>query len=351
MAARTDRRQFINSALAGTAGAGAFLSLEEKILGAALDGGPTVPGTPGYKKASAPTTPAAPAYKGEPLTRGQIRGLKVSRLILGGNLIGGWAHSRDLMYVSTLLRAYNTESKVFETLSLAERSGVTMVQVDPACFGVVERYRKEQGGRIQAMVCIHPDPDEAETREEIKDLVGRGADALYTHGEVTDRLVRGGDLKTLGRTMELIKAAGVPAGIGSHSLETPIASEKHGLEPEYYVKTFHPDNYWSATPKGRREEWCWYNPRGQDHDGYNDNMFCIDPERTEAFMKSVAKPWVAFKVMAAGAIRPEVGFNFAFKRGADFVIAGMFDFQVATDVDFAVKALRHAKTRDRPWRA
>ena len=178
MAARTDRRHFINSALAGTAGAGAFLSLEEKILGAALDGGPTVPGTPGYKKATAPTTPAAPAYKGEPLARGQIRGLKVSRLILGGNLIGGWAHSRDLMYVSSLLRAYNTESKVFETLSLAERSGVTMVQVNPACFGVVERYRKEQGGKIQAMVCIHPDPDEAETREEIKDLVGRGADAL-----------------------------------------------------------------------------------------------------------------------------------------------------------------------------
>ncbi len=168
---------------------------------------------------------------------------------------------------------------------------------------------------------------------------------------MTDRLVRGGDLKTLGHAMELIKAAGVPAGIGSHSLETPIASEKHGLEPDYYVKTFHPDNYWSATPKERREEWCWYGPRGQDHDGYNDNMFCIDPERTEAFMKSVAKPWVAFKVMAAGAIRPEVGFNFAFKRGADFVIAGMFDFQVATDVDHAVKALRHAKVRDRPWRA
>jgi hypothetical protein len=41
MAARTDRRHFINSALAGTAGAGAFLSLEEKILGSALDGGAT----------------------------------------------------------------------------------------------------------------------------------------------------------------------------------------------------------------------------------------------------------------------------------------------------------------------
>jgi hypothetical protein len=29
----------------------------------------------------------------------------------------------------------------------------------------------------------------------------------------------------------------------------------------------------------------------------------------------------------------------------------MFDFQVAADVELAVKALRHAKLRDRPWRA
>jgi hypothetical protein len=350
MAQGSDRRQFIGSALLGTAGAGAFLSLEERILGAALDGGTTT-GESGYKKAATPIVPSAPTYQGEPLPRGRIRGLEISRLMMGGNLIGGWAHSRDLMYVSSLLRAYNTEPKVFETLDLAERSGVNMIQVDPACFGMVERYRKQYGGKIQTMVCMHPDPDVAKTREEIKDLVGRGADALYTHGEVTDRLVRAGDLKSLGRALDLIKEAGVSAGIGSHSLETPIASETHGLEPDYYVKTFHPDSYWSATPKERREEWCWYNPRGQDHDGYNDNIFCIDPERTETFMKSVAKPWVAFKVMAAGAIRPEVGLNFAFKRGADFVIAGMFDFQVAADVDHAVKALRRAKVRDRPWRA
>jgi hypothetical protein len=348
MAERTDRRHFIHSALLGTAGAGAFLSREERILGASLDGGGAVPGGTGDRNG---TTATAPPYRGEPLPRGRIRGLEISRLILGGNLIGGWAHSRDLMYVSSLLRAYHTGPKVFETLRLAERSGVTMIQVDPACFGMIERYRKGHGGTIQAMVCVHPDADAAKTRDEIQGLVGRGAEALYTHGEVTDRLVRAGDLKTLGRAVELIKAAGVPAGVGSHSLETPIASEAHGLEPDYYVKTFHPDGYWSATPKGRREEWCWYNPRGGDHDSYNDNMFCIDPERTEAFMRSVARPWVAFKVMAAGAIRPEVGFNFAFRRGADFVIAGMFDFQVAADVAHAVKALRRARVRDRPWRA
>ena len=84
------------------------------------------------------------------------------------------------MYVSTLLRAYNTESKVFETLSLAERSGVTMVQVDPACFGVIEKYRKEQGSKIQAMVCIHPNPDEAaDPRGDQGSCRARGRCALH----------------------------------------------------------------------------------------------------------------------------------------------------------------------------
>ncbi len=337
MAERTDRRHFLNSALLGTAGAGALLSLEEKILGASLN-------------ANADTGKQSPIpYQGEALPGGRLGKLKISRLIVGGNHLGGWAHSRDLLYVSNLLRAYNTEPKVFETLELAEQCGVTMIQVDPACFDVVQRYRRQRGGKIQTMVCIHPDANEAKVRDEIQGLVDGGAEALYTHGEVSDRCVRNDDLRTLARAIELIKKAGVPAGIGSHSLETTIASEAHGLDPDYYVKTFHPDTYWSATPKDRREEWCWYGPRSQDHDGYNDNIFCLDPERTETVMRAVQKPWFAFKVMAAGAIPPQIGFSHAYKHGADFVIAGMFDFQIAGDVELAVKALHRAKVRERPW--
>ena len=52
---------------------------------------------------------------------------------MGGNLIGGYAHSRDLLYVSRLLREYNTDSKIFETFELAEQSGVNMIQVAPGC--------------------------------------------------------------------------------------------------------------------------------------------------------------------------------------------------------------------------
>jgi len=66
---------------------------------------------------------------------------------------------------------------------------------------------------------------------------------------------------------------------------------------------------------------------------------------------SVQKPWIAFKVMAAGAIPSEEAFRFAFRGGADFICAGMFDFQIAEDVAIAKKVLAESSDRTRPWMA
>ena len=144
---------------------------------------------------------------------------------------------------------------------------------------------------------------------------------------------------------------GVPAGIGGHSLEVPIACEKNKLDPEFYVKTFHMDHYWSTTPEDRRKEYYWMQGHAGDHDENNDNMWCHNPEKTAAFMEKVAKPWVAFKVMAAGAIPAQTAFPFAYRNGADFVIAGMFDFQIEADVKIAIQGLHSSAKRKRPWRA
>jgi hypothetical protein len=340
MAERTDRRHFMSSAMLGAAGAGALVSLEEKSLQGAID------------RHDHRGEPRRTAYQGEALPTGRIGGLSVSRLLMGGNLIGGYAHSRDLLYVSRLLREYNTESKIFETLEMAERSGINMIQVAPGCVDIVARYRTERGGKIQMMACVDVDQsDPAAVRAQVRELIDQGVETLYTHGERTDRQVMAGNVDAVGRTLDIVRSAGVPGGIGSHSLQTTMASEAHHLNPDYYVKTFHPDNYWSATPAGKREEWCWYHGASDEHDRYHDNIFDLEPKETAAFMKTVAKPWVAFKVMAAGAIPAQVGINHAFRHGADFVIAGMFDFQLAADVEIAVKALKRIKTRERPWRA
>ncbi|MCX7424986.1 MAG: hypothetical protein NTW96_05080 [Planctomycetia bacterium] len=79
-------------------------------------------------------------------------------------------------------------------------------------------------------------------------------------------------------------------------------------------------------------------------------MWCADPEETAEFMKGVEKPWIAFKVMAAGAIPPQDAFRYVFENGADFSLAGMFDFEIAEDVRIASEILAGLPKRARPWR-
>jgi hypothetical protein len=77
-------------------------------------------------------------------------------------------------------------------------------------------------------------------------------------------------------------------------------------------------------------------------------IFCIDPEETAAFMSKKKQPWIAFKVLAAGAIDPKSGFTYAFENGADFVAVGMFDFNITEDVKVIKEVLSGLK-RPRAW--
>lgn len=49
-----------------------------------------------------------------------------------------------------------------------------------------------------------------------------------------------------------------------------------------------------------------------------------------------------------GAINPRTAFRYAYRHGADFIIAGMFDFQVETDVKIAIESLKKALTANGP---
>ena len=342
MAQRTDRRCFLARGVLGAAGIGAaYSSIEENILSAAVEDGNAQP-----SQGEKPATDIPPGS----LKCGKICDVSISRLLMGGNLIGGWAHSRDLMYASKLFTSYNTEAKVFETLELAQACGINTIQIDPRSWESVLKYNQNHTTKMQTMVCVPLIADKTGMNDEIKRQVDLGATLLYSHGGTTDNhMMKGGSVDVIAQMVDLIKAQGVPAGVGGHSLNMPVACEKNKVEPDFYVKTFHSDRYWSATPEDRRVEYDWMRGNASDHNANNDSMWCNNPEETAAFMETVEKPWVAFKVMAAGAINPRIAFSYAYRHGADFVIAGMFDFQVETDVKLAIASLGKAGRRKRPW--
>ncbi len=286
--------------------------------------------------------------KGE-LPKGSLGKLKVSRLILGGNLIGGFSHSRDLIYVSSLFKAYNTDRKVFETLELAERAGINTFCADPGELPLFSKYRELNSSKMQTLVQVWGNPKPTDLKDTIDKAIDLGGTMLYIRGVEGDLFVKNGQMDVLGKALDYIKSQGVPAGIGAHSIEVPIECEKAGLNPDYYVKTFHSDQYWSETPLKNRVEFSVIGAEKPDHDQWHDNMFDLFPQKTIEVMANIKKPWIAFKVLAAGAFHPKDGFRFAFENGADFINVGMFDFQVVEDVNVTIETLSSLKGRSRPW--
>jgi hypothetical protein len=288
--------------------------------------------------------PAAPAAAAPtPLPKGKLGKLEISRLILGGNLLTHYTHSRDLKYVYSLAARYNTDEKIFETLAQAEAHGINTVSMhNPEHpISLLRRYRKERGGKIQWIICptAPVEPDMAKYRAQVEDLLKDGCEAIYLWGVHSDSLVAQGKIDLVAKAVELAKDLGVPSGVGAHSLEVVKACEAHGVKADFYIKTFHHHNYPTA-PKPDQIKGAY-----NEYPGY----WCSSPEETAAFMKTVQKPWFAFKTMAAGAIPPENAFRYAFMKGADFVLAGMFDFEIADDVKYACQAIARNQQRDRSW--
>ena len=273
---------------------------------------------------------AAPIVANQQIPAGEIAGMKIGRMLLGGNLLTHYTHSRDLQYVYNLAAKYNTPEKIFETMRIAEAHGINAVVIHTAA-GVVDGMReyKKQGGKIQWIICpTAPINDEmTEYTQVCQECIDAGVDSLYLWGVHADALIDRPDL--IKKAVATMKSFGVPVGIASHKLEVVEVCEKEKIKNDFYLKTFHHHNYPSAQ---------------LDYD----SSWCDDPQKVIDVMAKVEKPWIAYKIMAAGAIPPKNALEYAFVNGADFTVFGMFDYEIDEDTRLLNEVLAQENIQNRP---
>lgn len=283
---------------------------------------------------------AAPAAPAEPFPSGKIAGQVFSRLMMGGNLIGGYSHSRDLPYVSTLMRRYNTSKKIRETLELGESQGITAINtwVMQDNADIFDHWKA--GGKIKWIAQTRLDGSGGFSQ--LQKAIDQGATGIHLTGDTAEGLCYQGKFEKIAESVQFIKAQKRIAGVGAHDLCVIVQCEKAGLDVDFYQKTFHSLDYYTA-PRADEK-----GPMG-DHD----NSWCQDPQAVVNVMSKVNKPWIAFKILAAGAIHPRAAFPYAFNSGADFILVGMFDWQIVEDVKMAKHVLSVVtgsnSKRTRPW--
>ncbi|MBN1852160.1 MAG: hypothetical protein JW829_05520 [Pirellulales bacterium] len=328
-----NRRKFVRESVLASAGAAFAMSATGSVQKVQAEETATQPNHP-----STATTTEMPC--------GKIANMEVSRLLLGGNLLTHYTHSRDLKYVYSLAKHYNTDEKILETLALAEDNGINTVVVHniPSTIKLLQKHR-QRGGKMQWITCTcHALVASFERfNREIEELVDAGTDALYISGVEADTLcgfrndiaaanaserTTPANLELLAQAVDLARAHGLPTGLGAHRIGVIVDCEQAGMDVDFYLKTIHHRNYPTANIQ-------------------HDSSFCPEPERVIEVMQSVRKPWIAYKVMAAGAIPPKDAFQYAFHSGADYVLAGMFDFEISEDARLIREVFPQAQ-RQRP---
>jgi len=299
------RRELLKNSIGASAALVGGISFEHRALMAHM-GDPTQ------------ETMAKEPVKG--LQRGKFGQYEVSRLIIGGDPVSGIAHAGELVYQADFMKQYFNTQKILETLTLAEQNGINtlLMRADDRIISHYNTYKKERGGTLQWIATSAP--EQGDPVENAKRARDNGAIAVYLHGGVADDLMKHGKAEEVGEIVAGFKKLGIMAGVGAHQLDTARACVQNKVDPDFYMVTINRVNYYSS-----------------------------EAAEVGIFMRSIKKPWIAFKVLGAGRVKPQEGFRMAFEHGGDFLAVGMFDWQIREDVAHVQEMLAKGVARDRDW--
>ena len=242
-------------------------------------------------------------------------GTLISRLIIGDNPFNGHSYIES-KHTGSEMMDYYTAEKCVEALFEAESNDINtyMPLADPFSIRVMRQYRN-QGGKMHVIFQSYPPiPLDINIRQmmECKPI------AIYHQGGSFDLLAEEDNTEEIYRRLEMIKASGVKAGLGTHVPEVVLRAEKENWGMDFYATCLY-----NARRQQRGQQSGFITGKAKD-----DLVFYPeDPPLMFEAVKSVNKPCIAFKAFAGGQV---------FAEKTDEEIPGIIE-RVFTEVYLSIK--------------
>jgi hypothetical protein len=243
---------------------------------------------------------------------------EVTRLIIGGNPIYGYSHFNKLF--DQHYTSWHTPEQVVAIYQRCEQAGLNCCQSSYAerTLQDLERYRAA-GGKMHWLCLGKPDWDRNPDR--IAHVARHKPIGIAPHGSLGDRLFRAKKLDVLSDLLKRIRDQGTLVGLSAHNPALIELAEEKGWSIDYYMCSLY---HRTRT----REE--YQKILGNDLP-LGEIYLPSDPPHMFEVVRSVRKPCLVYKVLAAGRrinSRAEVRacFQTALKniKPTDAMIVGMY---------------------------
>jgi len=234
--------------------------------------------------------------------------LSVSRFILGSNPFSGFSHQgsdRDRAMIK-----YYTVKNIKDVFRQAEDLGINTVlgRGDQHIIRTLLEYRGEEGSlQWIAQTC----PEMKSIQRSIEDIIRGCAQACFIHGGVMDYLLANNTLNDVPPAIDMIRNAGLPAGIAGHNPKVFEWAEEN-LDVDFYMCS-----YYNAAHRDEQAEHIsgrpeWFLPE--------DRNIMVN------LIQRLKKPVIHYKIMAAGRNNPSEALRFVarYLRPGDAVCVGIF---------------------------
>jgi len=265
-------------------------------------------------------------------------GVKVSRLIVGGNTVSGTSHLNKKLDAE--MEDYFTFSNIKKMLFRCKEFGINTMQLrgDKHIMRLIREFRLE-GGNMNWIAQSAPEMGSFDAN--IKQMAAYKPAMIYLHGNVTDDLYKKGNFEELTRRLKVIRETGYPVGLTTHIPEVVEYSEAHKWDVDFYMCCVYNFSIPERQEQAKRE--------GHEEMFFNES----DPPLMYQAIRSVKKPCLAFKILAStrkckdqNSVKAAFDDCYANIKPGDCAIVGMFPRdidQVALNAKYAEEAINKVK--------